>query len=82
MMFKFLNHIFSATCTTVTCSFTIDNEVESAKYNGDSLTITTDDLTAWSKLKTIEFQSCHDSNPGKLQIKGINSEDSMYFLCT
>ena len=61
---------FSASCTTVTCSFTIDNIVESVKYNGDALTITSDDLNNWKKLKTIEFESCYDSNPGKLQVKG------------
>ena len=59
-------------CTTVTCSFTVDNEVEYAKYNGAALTITTDDLTSWKKLKSVQFQSCSEENPGTLQVKGTD----------
>ena len=59
-------------CTTVTCSFTIDNKVEHATYNGDILTITTDDLTSWQSLKSVEFESCSDTNPGILQVKGTD----------
>ena len=69
-MFTLYVYFFSASCTTVTCSFTIDNIVESVKYNEDALTITSDDLNNWKKLKTIEFESCYDSNPGKLEVKG------------
>ena len=73
-------YFFSASCTTVTCSFTIDNIVESVKYNGDALTITGDDLNNWKKLKTIEFESCFDNNPGKLQVKGSDGEEGNFSL--
>ena len=58
----------------------MDNIVESAKYNGVSLAITSDDLTSWKKMKTIEFKSCYDSSPGKLQIKGRDLEEGIFFL--
>ena len=59
---------------------TIDNIVESVKYNGDALTITSDDLSNWQKLKTIEFESCFDSNPGKLQVKGSDGDEGNFSL--
>ena len=67
--------LFSADCTSVTCSFTIDNIAESAKYNGDSLTITTNDLNDWKEEKTVTFESCYDGSPGKLTIKGSDLTD-------
>ena len=81
-MFTLYVYFFSASCTTVTCSFTIDNIVESVKYNGDALTITSDDLSNWQKLKTIEFESCFDSNPGKLQVKGSDGDEGILSLGT
>ena len=59
---------------------TIDNIVESVKYNGDALTITSDDLSNWQKLKTVEFESCFDSNPGKLQVKGSDIEEGNFSI--
>ena len=64
----------TASCTTVTCSFTIDNVVDSASYGGNTLTITSDDLSDWSKEKSVTFESCDDSSPGTLEIKGSDNE--------
>ena len=64
----------------MTCSFTIDNYVESATYNGNTLTITTDaeylenlgyTNLAWEK--SVNFESCDDGNPGTLSIKGSDA---------
>ena len=58
----------------MTCSFTIDNVVDSASYGGNTLTITSDDLSSWSKEKSVTFESCDDSSPGTLEIKGSDNE--------
>ena len=67
-----LIYIFLATasCTTVTCSFTIDNVVDSATYGGKTLKITGDDLSDWTKEKSVTFESCYDCSPGTLVIRG------------
>ena len=57
----------------MTCAFTIDGVVDSAKYNGDALTITTTDLTDWNQVKTVTFDSCYDSSPGTVSVKGSGS---------
>ena len=61
-------------CTTVTCSFTIDNVVDSATYGGKTLKITGDDLSDWTKEKSVTFESCYDCSPGTLSIKGSDIE--------
>ena len=66
--------MFTASCATVTCSFTIDNVADSASYGGNTLTITSDDLSDWSKEKSVTFESCDDSSPGTLEIKGSDNE--------
>ena len=58
----------------MTCSFTIDNVVDSATYNGDALTITSDGLSNWPKEKLVTFESCDDSSPGTLLIKGSDNQ--------
>ena len=47
----------------------MDNELEFAMYNNNSLTIT-GDLTDWRKEKKISFESCDANDPGTLAIKG------------
>ena len=64
----------TASCTTVTCSFTIDNVVDSATYGGKTLKITGDDLSDWTKEKSVTFESCYDCSPGTLSIKGSDIE--------
>ena len=66
---------------SVTCSFTIDNYADSATYNGNTLTITTDatyvENLGYKSLhleKTVNFESCDDSDPGFLSIKGSDAE--------
>ena len=54
----------------MTCAFTIDSVVDSAKYNGNALTITSTDLSDWTQVKSVTFESCYDSNPGTLSVKG------------
>ena len=57
-------------CACVTCTFTVDNVVNSAKYNGYPLQISGGAVNNWQKEKVISFQSCCDSCPGILEIKG------------
>ena len=72
-----ISNSFSDTCISVNCSFTIDNKVISAKYNGIPLKIQTENLENWTKEKIISFVSCEDeSSPGILEIKGSDSADS------
>ena len=60
---------------SVTCFFTVDNVVDSATYNGITLAITGDEnLADWSIKKSVTFESCDDSSPGTLVIKGSDSE--------
>ena len=66
---------------SVTCSFTIDNYADSVTYNGNTLTITTDatyvENLGYKSLhleKTVNFESCDDSDPGFLSIKGSDAE--------
>ena len=67
-MVKFIS-IFTATCTNVFCYFTIDNIVEWARYDGNILTNSTLDVKNY-----VTFESCYDSNPGTLFIKGRNDQ--------
>ena len=57
----------------MTCAFTIDGVVDSSKYNGNALTITTNDLSDWNQVKWVTFDSCYDSSPGTLSVKGSGS---------
>ena len=66
---------FTAHCTAVTCSFTIDNVVDSATYDGITLAITGDEnLANWVEEKAVTFESCYDSSPGTLVIKGSDND--------
>ena len=72
--------LVTAICTTVTCSFTIDNYADSATYNGNPLTIITDatyvenlGYTNLALEKSVNFESCDDGNPGTLSIKGSDA---------
>ena len=68
-------HFFTEYCTTVTCSFTIDNVVDLATYEGITLAITGDEnLASWEKEKSVTFESCYDKSPGTLVIKGSDNE--------
>ena len=44
--------------------------------------ISTEDLNNWTKEKTITFESCYDSSPGKLQIKGRDLEEGIFSCVT
>ena len=66
--------LFAETCTTVVCSFLMDNVIDSATYDGNKLTITGDNYLGDStKVKSVTFESCYDSSPGTLHIKGSNA---------
>ena len=59
----------------MTCSFTIDNVVDSATYEGITLAITGDEnLATWTEEKSVTFESCYDSSPGTLVIKGSDND--------
>ena len=66
--------LVTATCNTVTCSFTVDNRVQWAEYNGNTLSITSSDLNDWTQEKSVTFESCDQSSPGTLIINGIDYE--------
>ena len=58
------------------CSFTMDDVVDSATYDGNELTITgalDDYLGDSTKVKSVTFESCYESSPGTLYIKGSNA---------
>ena len=57
-------------CTSVTCKFTVDNVVNSVKYDNSPLQISGGAVNNWQQGKVISFQSCSDSSPGILEIKG------------
>ena len=72
--------LVTAICTTVTCSFTVDNYADSATYNGNPLTIITDaeyvENLGYTNLafeKLVNFESCDDCSPGTLSIKGSDA---------
>ena len=48
----------------------MDNVVNSVKYNDNSLQISGGEVNNWRQEKVISFQSCNDSCPGILEIKG------------
>ena len=60
----------SAECACVDCTFTVDNVVNSVKYNDNPLQISGGAVNNWQQEKVISFQSCDDSCPGILEIKG------------
>ena len=58
----------------MTCSFTIDNVVDLATYDGITLAITGDEnLANWVEVKSVTFDSCYDSSPGTVSVKGSGS---------
>ena len=63
-------------CAEVVCIFTVDNEIDFVKYNGNFLTISGGDINDWQKKKEISFQSCYRNSPGILEIKGTNWEEN------
>ena len=75
-------------CTEVTCSFTIDNEVKSVEYvdqMGKSFYLTpSGDKRNWQKEKMINFRSCNPFKPGQLKIKGkdFDGKRDTNFYCT
>ena len=84
-MVKFISN-FTATCSTVTCSFTIDNVVKWARYDGNTLTILCHSiysdsycysygLSTFAIEKSVTFESCYDSSPGTLFIQGSNDQN-------
>ena len=71
---------FTETCITVVCSFTMDKMVDWATYDGNKLTITGNDST---KVNSVIFESCYDSSPGTLYIKGSNANGTgCLFVCS
>ena len=62
----------SGDCDCVICTFTVDDVVDSVKYNGVSLGISGGPPggATWEEEKVISFQSCCDNCPGVLEIKG------------
>ena len=80
MSINYQIRFFIGGCTTAICSFTIDNVVDSATYDGNTLTITGDDLSNWKTEKLVTFESCHDLSPGTLVIKGSNDEGEGKYL--
>ena len=48
----------------------MDNVVNSVKYNDNTLQISGGAVNNWQKEKVISFESCSDSSPGILEIKG------------
>ena len=52
----------------------MDNVVDSATYDGHELTIAGNDYLGDStKVKSVTFESCYESSPGTLYIKGSNA---------
>ena len=52
----------------------MDTVVDSATYDGNELTITGNDyLDDSTKVKSVAFESCYESSPGTLYIKGSNA---------
>ena len=76
--------LFTESCTTVVCSFTMDNVVDSATYDGHELAITGNDYLGDStKVKSVTFESCYESSPGTLYIKGSNANGTgCLLLCS
>ena len=57
-------------CAYVTCKFTVDNVVNSVKYNDNPLQISGGAVNNWKQEKVVSFKSCDDSCPGILEITG------------
>ena len=68
-------------CASVTCKFTVDNVVNSVKYNNNPLKISGGAVNNWQQEKVISFQSCDDSCPGILEIKGRHNQAKIYQKC-
>merc|ERR1711971_853722 len=72
----------SGDCDCVICTFTVDDVVDSVKYNGVSLGISGGPPggATWEEEKVISFQSCCDNCPGVLEIKGtdVNIDNHCY----
>ena len=65
-------------CASVTCKFTVDNVVNSVKYNDNTLQISGGAVNDWQKEKVISFESCSDSSPGILEIKGKHNQAKIF----
>ena len=70
----------SAECACVHCTFTVDNVVNSVKYNDNLLQISGGSVNNWRQEKVISFQSCDDRSPGILEIKGKHTYSSQNIL--
>ena len=66
--------------SSVTCSLTIDNIVNSVCYGEICLELE-GDLIRWESKKTVEFYSCDNANPGSLVVNGTKPYDYSPF-CT
>ena len=60
--------------SSVTCSLTIDNIVNSVCYGEICLELE-GDLFKWESKKTVEFYSCDNANPGSLVVNGTEADD-------
>ena len=56
----------------------MDNVVNSVKYNDNALQITGGAVDNWKQGKVISFQSCSDSSPGILEIKGKHFQAKIF----
>ena len=63
-------------CAQVKCSLTVDNVIQEVKYNGVKLAVQ-GALNRYTEEKTISFESCDNKNPGKLSVKGRDSESGV-----
>jgi len=61
-------------CECVNCRFTVDNQVNYVKYNGNALTFTGTNNLYEEKL--FSFESCSDKVPGELEIRGTDVNPS------
>ena len=59
----------------VTCKLTIDNRIDSVKYNGASLAVT-GVTNNWQKENSFTFSSCDQCKPGELVIQGYDYNGS------
>ena len=65
-------------CADVTCKVTVDNVVTAVKYNDNALQITGGAVDVWEQGKVSSFQSCSDSSPGILEIKGKHIQAKIF----
>jgi hypothetical protein len=56
----------------------VDNVVNWVKYNDNPLQISGGAVNNWQKEKVISFESCSDSSPGILEIKGNHIQAKIF----